>query len=507
MTMTIIVRNRAAEPGYVLVENGPGPGLSVLYRSLLPLLHTLGDLLEVDANTDLQELCRSLRESGKEPFYCVFGLPDEAEVSVCCPVVAAIAWPFDVLPLDSPECWRERLLGCAGAITFSQQTARAIHQLMGERFAVLVSAAQPWERFGALCPREGAWPSLGPRVIHFSGQLLDSPSIGLSVDALARPEPIALPDLEPEPEAVIVEAESAVEIEAQPLSLQQRLYVTGALLRGWWREVTDADRHLRQQPAPGAVQEEPEPATDAPSSVSALPAEPQRITLYGVVYACVMRAEDETRCWTEMLTAFCRTFRDQPDVTLVFKFTHENLTSGRIGMLSNLSRLAPFKCRVVIMNGHLDEQQYQNLIAASHYLVHPAHSESSAITAQEFMSAGRPVIAPRHSALSDWLEPEHPLIIRSSRQPTHWAGDPDKRMRYQDHRLQWQSMCEVFQDSFDLATRGAAQYQALSARASARARDLASESRLQERWREFFTRLKGEPQVRQVSAQALRAGT
>ncbi|MFJ3051312.1 glycosyltransferase [Pseudomonas nitroreducens] len=508
MTTTILVRNRAKDPDYTCVTNGPGPGLSFLCQSLLPVLRALGDVKEVAAGTDLHGLCRSLRDEGNEPVYCVFGLPAEADIPDCCPVIAAIAWPFDVLPIDSAERWRERLRHCAGVVTFCQQSAGALRRLMGERFPVMVSPAQPWERFAGICPAEGALPLLHPRIIHFTGQLLDSPSIGLSVDALARPEPapesVTLLAAEPVIEDVAVQ----VQLEAEPLTWRQRLYITGALLRGWWREVTGADRHLRQRmETVAAVSEaEPEPVAIAVVPSPCLTAEAQRFTLHGVVYTCVLRAEDETRNWTEMLTAFCRTFGDQPDATLVFKFTHENLSSGRIGMLTNLSRLAPFKCRVVIINGHLDEQEYAHLIAASHFLVHPALSESSAITVQEFMSAGRPIIAPRHSALSDWLEEDHPLTIQCSRQSTHWAGDPDKRMRYFDHRLNWQSMCAVFQDSFNLAMRAAGDYQAMSVHARTQVRNRASMTQLQEQWRGFLTRIDSDVQATRVLAEALRAG-
>ncbi|WP_447744070.1 glycosyltransferase [Pseudomonas nicosulfuronedens] len=503
MTMTILVRNRAKDPGYSVVSNGPGPGLAALYQSLLPVLHTLGDVEEVDADTDLPSLCRTLREHGNEPLHCVFGLPAEEDISDCCPVVIAMAWPFEVLPTDSAERWQHLLLRCAGAITFCQQSADAIRQLMGERYPVLVSPAQPWERFAGLAPADGALPSLAPRVIQFTGQLLDSPSIGLSVEGLARQEPA------PEPAVVVIEEVTLqVQTEAEPLTWRQRLNVTRALMRGWWREVTAAD-HPAQ--APGALSAEPEclPELAETSSVAPsgmLPAEPQRITLHGVVYTSILRAEDETRNWTEMLTAFCRTFRNQPDATLVVKFSHENLSSGRIGMLTNLSRLSPFKCRVVVINGHLDECEYTRLIAASHYLVHPALSESSAITVQEFMSAGRPILAPRHSALNDWLEADHPLILRCGRQPAHWAGDPDKRLRYFDYRLNWQSMCSVFRSSFDLAVREPCTYQALSAQARAGLEKSARLEQLKAQWGAFFTEMGGGTLSQQVAEEVVRAG-
>ncbi|WP_371232154.1 glycosyltransferase [Pseudomonas sp. QE6] len=502
MTMTIFVRNRAGDSDYSIVPNGPGPGLSFLYQNLLAVLNGLGDVVEVAAGADLHRFCQDVRADGNKPVYCVFGLPGEADTPECCPVIAAIAWPFEILPSDFDPAWRERLLLCAGVITFSQQSAQAIRHLMGEDFPVLVTPAQPWERFAVLCPAEGALPLLSPRTLRFTGQLLDSPSIGLSVDALARPEPAA------EESPVIEELLARTQAEPARLNWRQRLQVSSALARGWWREMTDADGHRNRAPVvvEAKLEVEPEPVMEA-AHVETLPALPQRITLHGVVYTCVLRAEDETRNWTEMLTAFCLTFRDEPDATLVFKFTHANLSSGRIAMLTNLSRLSPFRCRVVVINGYLDEPEYAQLIAASHYLVHPALSESSAVTVQEFLSAGRPVLAPRHSALGDWLEEDYPLLFQCSRQPTHWAGDPDKRMRFFDHRLNWQSMCAVFQASFDLAVSRPMEYQALSAGARTGMQVRASMNLLLAQWREFFSRVCREPVASRPLGRVLGART
>lgn len=504
MTMTILVRNRAGDCDYSIVPNGPGPGLSFLYQNLLAVLNGLGDVVEVAANADLHRCCQDARTDGHEPVLCVFGLPGRADIPDCCPVIAAIAWPFECLPSDFDTSWRERLLLCAGVVTFSQQSARAIHQLMGNDFPVLVSPAQPAERFSALCPAQGALPSLSPRVLRFTGQLLDSPAIGLSVDALARPEPVPAPA--PEEPPVVEEVLEQVQAEPARLNWRQRAHITVALARGWWREVTDAEGHRHRTSV--VAEPEPEPKSEAMMEAATgemLPALPQRVTLHGLVYTCVLRAEDQTRNWTEMLTAFCLTFRDQPDATLVIKFTHANLSSGRIALLTNLSRLSPFRCRVVVINGHLQEPEYAELIAASHYLVHPALSEASALTVQEFLSAGRLVLAPRHSALGDWLKEDYPLLLQCSRQPTHWAGDPDKRMCFFDHRLNWQSMCAVFQASFDLAMSRPREYQALSAAARADMQSRASMSLLQEQWREFFSQVRQEPVANRSPERALGA--
>lgn len=477
MKMIILVRSQFEGLAPSEILGLPGQGLHFLARALWPVLMRLGEPVEVTADTDVATLCRHARDQGHRVAICTFGFPPPSGLENDYPCFHVLPWAFDLLE-TAPEYWRAHLERSAGTITFSEQAARAIRRLMGADFPVLVSAAQPWERFAGLGSEEGCESLLRPRTLSFRGQLLDSPSIGLSVDGLARPEPE--PTAAPEP---VLDVEPAPDVPASS-RWRQRLTVSRALLRDWFKEAFIAPLQVRQ-----AVLETPPPPPVVVETVSnALPAIDQRVRLHGVVFTCVLRAEDETRNWTEMLTAFCWAFRDQPDATLVFKLTHSDLSSGRIAMLTNLSRLSPFQCRVVVINAYLEDAEYEHLIAASHYLVHPAQSEASAITVQEFMSAGRPVLAPCHSALSDWIDDDSELRLRSSVQPAYWGRDPDKRLYLRDHRLDWVSFCEVFARSFAIAIDEPERYRALSQRARTVAQERASLDDMAEAWRTFFTR-------------------
>ncbi|AGI21993.1 putative glycosyltransferase [Pseudomonas sp. ATCC 13867] len=497
MKMIILVRSQFEGLAPSEILGLPGQGLHFLAHALWPVLMRLGEPVEVVADTDVAALCRHARDQGHRVAICSFGFPPPSGLEDGCPCFHVLPWAFDSLE-TAPEDWRVHLERSAGAITFSEQAARAIRRLMGADFPVLVSAAQPWERFAGLGSEEGCAPSLRPRTLSFRGQLLDSPSIGLSVDGLARPEP----EPEPEPEPVL-DAEP-VSDEPAPSRWQQRLNVSRALLRDWFKEAFIAPLQVRQAPLEAPA---PPPVTVEVVS-NELPVVEQRVRLHGVVFTCVLRAEDETRNWTEMLTAFCWTFRDQPDATLVFKLTHSDLSSGRIAMLTNLSRLSPFQCRVVVINAYLEDAEYERLVAASHYLVHPAQSEASAITVQEFMSAGRPVLAPCHSALSGWVDDDSELRLRSSVQPAYWGRDPDKRLYLRDHRLDWVSFCEVFARGFAIAVDEPERYRALSQRARAVVRERASLDDMAEAWRTFFARTQAQASTGPLAErQQARAGS
>lgn len=468
MKMIILVRSQYEGRDLPDVLGIPGQGIQFLKRAIWPALNLLGETIEVGQDADLHAICLGYQAANRSVVLCHFGLPTLSTAEPGCRNFYVFPWAFSDLPAGA-DSWRDSLARSEGVITFSRQAADAIHRLIGEDFPVLVSSAQPWERFGFLDAIEGPAAQLAPRTLGFFGQMLDSPSIGLSVDGLARAEPA--PAVAPVVQSTVPEKGA----------WRLRLSVSRALLRGWWNEAVVAP--LRSWSSPTQAQDSVEKVSVAGEM---LPAIEQRVRLHGVVFTCVLSAEDQSRNWTEMLTAFCRTFRDQPDATLIFKLTHSNLSSGRIAMLTNLSRLSPFKCRVVVINAFLEDAEYAELIAASHYLVHPAQSEGSAITVQEFMSAGRPVLAPRHSALSEWIGDDHPFRIRSTEQPACWVLDPDKRLHLRDHRLDWASMCEVFARAFAIAMDDPQRYRQLSQAARDATKDRCAQELLVAHWRQFL---------------------
>ncbi|MDG9925187.1 MULTISPECIES: glycosyltransferase [unclassified Pseudomonas] len=365
------------------------------------------------------------------------------------------AWPYDEFP---PACaqqpldaWRRGFASCRGALVFSQQAAGAVRRLMGDSYPVQVIPAQPAERFSGLCPESGVFPKNRPRLLEFHGHLLDSPRIGLSVDGLAQGD-----------QEFVAEPASS-----RRLSLRQRLGITRLLMRGWWQDAVRS--YLRK------------PILEPESS-----AQLQRLKLYGTVYTCVLRAEDTHFRWADMLSAFCLTFRDEPNATLVLKFTHHNESSGIIPLLTVLSRLSPFRCRVVAISAFLQADEYAALISASDYLVQASEAEASALTAQEFLSAGRPVIGPAYSALADWLTPDNAFLVKGDLQPACWVGDVDKQMHLQALRLNWESLCQAFVQSYELAQQAPELYRQKSKMARDGMRVHASNEYIGEVLKRFF---------------------
>lgn len=459
-----------------------GQGHHFLKLALLPILEEIGTVIVIDSETDAERLSNEYRSLDESVVMCFFGLPTEIYFHFSYPVISIFAWPFDCFPSESDSnrtCeWRSSFAAISGAITFSRQAAYAVAQLMGDAYPVLISPAQPWERFSELCPPQGLPPCDRPRMLSFSGHLLDSPRIGLSVDGLAL-TPSSTPEPEPEPVTPIHEVEKP--------SLASRLHLTSLMLRGWWNEAFGQYIPKSKEPVPMNALP-PVSTSHIPPSQPVENQTTQHIKLYGTVYTGILRAEDELVRWLELVSAFCWTFRDQPNATLILKFSHYNQTSGRIALLTALSRLSPFRCRVIAINAFLDNSQYESLIAVSHFLVHPSLAETSALTAQEFLSAGRPVIGPAYAALADWLTPENALLIDGNMQPMHWSKDPAKKLHYSSLRLNWASLCHALEQSYRITQENPGCYQKMSQSARSQMAARASKNHIKNLVSDFISR-------------------
>jgi hypothetical protein len=72
----------------------------------------------------------------------------------------------------------------------------------------------------------------------------------------------------------------------------------------------------------------------------------------------------------------------------------------------------------------------------------------------EFMSAGKPAIAPAHTGMSDYLTPENAFLLGFSGEPTFWPHDPRRALRAMRQRIDAASLDRAFAESF-AAARGA----------------------------------------------------
>jgi len=136
-----------------------------------------------------------------------------------------------------------------------------------------------------------------------------------------------------------------------------------------------------------------------------------RLKLDGTVYLSVLNPKNPLKNWLDLIKAFCFTFKKEPDATLVIKTVNIDLRSFIFLCLSEAYRLHPFKCRVVIMRGLLSDEEMKLLYTRSDFIISTSQAESVGVPLLEGMSLGKPVIAPDHTALSDYVNKHNAFMM------------------------------------------------------------------------------------------------
>jgi glycosyltransferase involved in cell wall biosynthesis len=175
-----------------------------------------------------------------------------------------------------------------------------------------------------------------------------------------------------------------------------------------------------------------------------------RVSLDGIVYTSVFNPGDDRKNWIDMVKAFCAAFQDVEDATLVLKMTHHSVSSflGRLHFL--FQQMWPFKCRIIALHGYLDDAEYEKLIAATSFYVNAARCEGLCLPLMEFMSCGKPAIAPCHTSLADYVEKSSTLIVQSGVEPAIWPHDPRELFRALKYRIDWESLMNNYRQSYDI---------------------------------------------------------
>ncbi|EJM04871.1 MULTISPECIES: glycosyltransferase [unclassified Pseudomonas] len=493
-------------------------------KAYRPVLESLGRVHVVTSTDDVDPLYLQLRQADQECLFLSFAPPHKTPIGLQCPMVCVIAWEYDSIPTeyagdDVRQDWRQTLARHGRVITLSTHTAQAIRRSLGEDFPVLVLPTPLWERFAQVrrdCPSVPVNPGT---TLQIKGCIIDSRALGLSADGLIAPilrEPeLQTPQvIEPVPEPI-----------AEPppaLTLRRRAFITKHYLIAGYRAVTVASEHrplfllkhnllqwYREAVSdllPGSVREEhrelPDPIVEAITpapAVSEMPVlaeHPQaslpdtsqhvQIDVSGVVYVSVFNPEDGRKNWHHLITAFCWAMRDVDDATLVLKITQNDLSSYYVHLITLLSQLSPFACRVVVMHGYLEEEEFARLYGAASFYVNASRCEGLCLPLMEFMSCARPVIAPNHTAMGDYIDERVAFIVKSSREPTIWPEDPRILYRTLRHRPDWGSLKTAYEDSYAMAKNHPEAYQAMAAAAAERMREYCGFTPVQQRAEAFF---------------------
>jgi glycosyltransferase involved in cell wall biosynthesis len=113
------------------------------------------------------------------------------------------------------------------------------------------------------------------------------------------------------------------------------------------------------------------------------------------------------------------------------------------------------------MDGFLEDAEYARLLGATSFYVNASNAEGLCLPLMEFLSAGRPAVAPDHTAMADYIGPDIAFVLQGNLEHNVWPFDPRDCFTTMRYRLNWQSLVEALQQSFALTVDDAAGYAAM----------------------------------------------
>lgn len=466
-------------------------------RDFLPMLEQLGEVrlvenpaVEVDPLYD--EACRE----GLRCFFLSFSPPQKTPLGLRCPTIPVFAWEFDTIPneywLDEQhQDWRYVLEQCGHGITHSGLTRAAVIRELGEDFAITSIPSPVWDKFQTLREKAFAVPLRQKVSIQVrSGLVLDTQALDFEAYM-------------PKPDAIIASTAAAraslssERAQASTEEQQSRFRITRRYLGEWYlrafqplvaQALRRPSHYANSSVQVPAVLETPrlephnpvEPASLLKSEMKPLTAEWSlgecNFDLSGVVFCALFNPYDGRKNWVDMLTAFCKAFQDCPDATLIFKLSHHDCQNALNDMLMCLARMPAFRCRVVLLNGFLEKAEFESLLRASAFVVNASHGEGQCLPLMEFLSCGKPAIAPRHSAMLDYIDQDVAFVVDSWLNATAWPHDPRVAYRTLHHQIDWASLVRCYRAAYDCVTQEPERYAHMSVAAIERMRSHCSQA-------------------------------
>ncbi len=199
------------------------------------------------------------------------------------------------------------------------------------------------------------------------------------------------------------------------------------------------------------------------------------LRLEGAVWTSVLNPFDGRKNWTDIVSAFVWALRDDAAATLVLKLAHHDPVDFVAPLEHLLARLAPFSCRVVAIGGWLADDALEALVRATDIVVNASHGEGLCLPLMEFMSAGRPAIAPTHTAMADYVTAECAFTVDATEEHNVWPHDTRDLFRTTRYRIHWDSLVDAFERSARVLREDPLVYAAMSRAASAATRRVCSD--------------------------------
>jgi len=459
-------------------------------KEFLPVLRELGEVQVVkDPRREVDRLYRQARRAGEPCVFLSFTPPHKTSLGLSCPTIPVMAWEFDTIPSEHwfgelAQDWRYGLRRCGRSITHSGLTVSAIQAEMGADYPVVSIPAPVWDKYGPLRSRLAMQARRERLTLKVRGVLLDSHAPSFSAHLPARDILLSAVAVMRNPRGA--DCQAAALPTAREESLLRITYryaiewyrLVGRELFADWR--VQAKQRLLGRPL-------------AVTSASTLPLQPPRwqptdhsLELSGVVFTSLFNPGDGRKNWNDMLTAFCTAFRDCADATLVFKLGSTDYESAINEMLICMARLPKFACRVVFISGFLNGEDFEALIEASQFVVNASYGEGQCLPLMEFLSCGRPAVAPRNSAMLDYIDEEVGFVVDGWLEARAWPQDPRAAFRTCQQQIDWASLVKAYRGAYDCFKQSPERYLQLSQNAVQRMENHCSRRVAEERLRNFI---------------------
>lgn len=225
-----------------------------------------------------------------------------------------------------------------------------------------------------------------------------------------------------------------------------------------------------------------------------LPSTP--LTIGGLVFSSIFNLGDRRKNHLDLLSAYLLAFHDRDDVTLVIKLaTNAAREHHEIGMFRHMyeSLHIKHKCRLVVITDFLTDEQMLELTRATTFYVNTSRAEGACLPLQQSLAAGRPSIAPDHTAMADFMDDRVGFVVGSHHEPTCWPHDPELRTETVWHRLVWSDLRDHLLSAAAMIDERPEEYRAMADRARAQLAAYASQDVVEQAFRDALARL---PQIR-----------
>lgn len=469
-------------------------------RDFLPVLQKIGTvIMTANPAAEADALHEEAAKRNETSILLSFAPPQKTVLGLKCPTVPVFAWEFDSIPSepwldDEKQNWRFVFEHCPAAITHSQLTVEAVKKVMGNDYPVISIPSPVWDKYASLRKKrqDNAFQAANDLTVAIdSGVVLDTHDLSLA-PYLPGPEAVEkaiaaarTTEQQPKPQPAPSVLPFVITRDKRLLRLQSRWQITRRfliefLLRAYREHV--AARRTAGTPPPvengggNSSRMEPhnpvEPGTLAKTGLEPdMPEwhyQPHTLKLSGTVFTALFNPYDGRKNWVDMLTAFCSAFRDQAKATLVFKLGHHEYQSAVNDMLMCMARMPEFKCRVVIIQGYLDHDAFDALIQSTTFVLNASHGEGQCLPLMEFLSCGIPAIAPKNSAMLDYIDNDVAFVVDSWIDATAWSHDPRLAYRTLRHQINWESLVSCFGAAFHCANNDREKYQQMAQNAVTR---------------------------------------